>query len=136
MRNRRITHLTSCEALRFHPRCWYRPDEHAPTEAWPAMIAAVTVPEWRGLYPPDGWVPREALCRHALVLGETGSGKTASVILPVVAAMARAQEGTLAAGLVIDPKREISPALETLAPERVHRLRPDRVMLDIMSGPR
>jgi len=29
-------------ALRFHPRCWYRPDEHAPTETWPAMIAAVT----------------------------------------------------------------------------------------------
>ena len=29
-------------ALRFHPRCYYRPDEHAPTETWPAMIAAVT----------------------------------------------------------------------------------------------
>ena len=42
LRNRGILHLTSCEALRFHPRCWYRPDEHAPTETWPAMIAAVT----------------------------------------------------------------------------------------------
>jgi Toprim domain len=31
-------------ALRFHPRCYYRPDEHAPTETWPAMIAAVTDP--------------------------------------------------------------------------------------------
>jgi hypothetical protein len=29
-------------ALRFHPQCYYRPDEHAPTETWPAMIAAVT----------------------------------------------------------------------------------------------
>ena len=29
-------------ALRFHLRCYYRPDEHAPTETWPAMIAAVT----------------------------------------------------------------------------------------------
>ena len=29
-------------ALRFHPRCYYRPDEHAPAETWPAMIAAVT----------------------------------------------------------------------------------------------
>jgi hypothetical protein len=29
-------------ALRFHPRCYYRPDEHSPTETWPAMIAAVT----------------------------------------------------------------------------------------------
>ena len=42
LRNRGIIHLTSCGALRFHPRCWYRPDEHAPTETWPAMIAAVT----------------------------------------------------------------------------------------------
>ena len=42
LRNRGIIHLTSCEALRFHPRCWYRQDEHAPTETWPAMIAAVT----------------------------------------------------------------------------------------------
>ena len=29
-------------ALRFHPRCYYRLDEHAPAETWPAMIAAVT----------------------------------------------------------------------------------------------
>ena len=29
-------------SLRFHPRCYYRPDEHLPTETWPAMIAAVT----------------------------------------------------------------------------------------------
>ena len=38
----------------------------------------LTVPEWRTLYPPDGTVPRDALTRHMLVLGETGSGKTAS----------------------------------------------------------
>lgn len=29
-------------ALRFHPRCYYRPDEYAPTETWPAMVACVT----------------------------------------------------------------------------------------------
>ena len=29
-------------ALRFHPRCYYRPDEHAPTETWPAMVACIT----------------------------------------------------------------------------------------------
>ncbi|UFX46440.1 MULTISPECIES: DUF7146 domain-containing protein [Bradyrhizobium] len=28
--------------LRFHPRCYYRPDESLPTESWPAMIAPVT----------------------------------------------------------------------------------------------
>ncbi len=26
----------------FHPRCYYRPDADAPTETWPALIAAVT----------------------------------------------------------------------------------------------
>jgi len=29
-------------SLRFHPRCYYRPDEHLPTETWPAMVACVT----------------------------------------------------------------------------------------------
>jgi hypothetical protein len=29
-------------ALRFHPRCYYRSDADAPTETWPALIAAVT----------------------------------------------------------------------------------------------
>jgi hypothetical protein len=29
-------------SLRFHPRCYYRPNEHLPTEIWPAMIACVT----------------------------------------------------------------------------------------------
>ena len=29
-------------SLRYHPRCYYRPDEHLPTEIWPAMIACVT----------------------------------------------------------------------------------------------
>ena len=33
---------TEPAALRFHPRCYYRPDADAPTETWPAMIAAVT----------------------------------------------------------------------------------------------
>ena len=29
------------DPLRFHPRCYYRPDD-SPTETWPALIAAVT----------------------------------------------------------------------------------------------
>src|SRR6516165_1124556 len=29
-------------ALRFHPHCYYRPEDGSPTETWPAMIAAVT----------------------------------------------------------------------------------------------
>ena len=44
LRNRAITALHETGALRFHPRCYYRADENAPTETWPAMIAAVTDP--------------------------------------------------------------------------------------------
>ena len=42
MRNRGITLLHEAGSLRFHPRCYYRPDENSPTETWPAMIARVT----------------------------------------------------------------------------------------------
>ena len=46
LRARGITDLRGCEALRFHPRCWYRGDEDDPRDrtrdAWPALIAAVT----------------------------------------------------------------------------------------------
>ncbi len=42
LRNRGITVLHEAGALRFHPRCYYRPDENTPTETWPAMIARVT----------------------------------------------------------------------------------------------
>lgn len=42
LRKRGITALRETGALRFHPRCYYRPDVNAPTEIWPALIAAVT----------------------------------------------------------------------------------------------
>jgi hypothetical protein len=42
LRNRGITLLHGTGSLRFHPRCYYVPDEYSPTETWPAMIAAVT----------------------------------------------------------------------------------------------
>lgn len=42
LRGRAITALHGCASLRFHSRCYYRPDEHSPTETWPAMVAAVT----------------------------------------------------------------------------------------------
>lgn len=44
LRGRAITALHETGALRFHPRCYYRADENAPTETWPAMVAAVTDP--------------------------------------------------------------------------------------------
>ena len=42
LRDRGIAPLHEGGALRFHPRCYYRPDDHSPTETWPAMIARVT----------------------------------------------------------------------------------------------
>lgn len=42
LRNRGITALRDISNLRFHPRCYYRPDRTAQTETWPALIASVT----------------------------------------------------------------------------------------------
>src|ERR1700737_4475618 len=42
LRRRGITEFHGVDGLRFHPRCYYRPEADAPTETWPAMIAAVT----------------------------------------------------------------------------------------------
>jgi hypothetical protein len=42
LRKRGITAFHEIRALRFHPRCYYRSDVDAPTEIWPALVAAVT----------------------------------------------------------------------------------------------
>jgi Toprim domain-containing protein len=42
LRTRGISALHETASLRFHPRCYYKPDQHLPTETWPALIAAVT----------------------------------------------------------------------------------------------
>lgn len=42
LRGRGITLLRGTGSLRFHPRCYYRPEDDGPTETWPAMIASVT----------------------------------------------------------------------------------------------
>ena len=106
------------------------PDTH---NAQPAGTPGLTIPQWRMLYGPSGNVSREVLTRHALVLGETGSGKTASAILPVVAAMARAPRERLGVGLVIDPKRDLAPMLQRLAPRRLHHIASEDIVLDVMS---
>ena len=96
----------------------------------------VQIPEWRALFPPTGDVPREILTRHALILGETGAGKTASAILPIVSAVASALPDRVAATLIIDPKHEIAPVLQRLAPERLRHLATGEVALNLMAGPR
>lgn len=40
--SRALRRFHSEAALRFHPACYYRADEHAPMTAWPALLAAAT----------------------------------------------------------------------------------------------
>lgn len=42
LHNRGLTALHNTASLRFHPRCYYRPNRHSETEIWPALIASVT----------------------------------------------------------------------------------------------
>lgn len=42
LRTRGLTSLRQLPALRFHPRCYYRPEDGGLTEQWPALLAAVT----------------------------------------------------------------------------------------------
>ena len=99
------------------------------------------IPEWRAAFRPDGRLDRRVLCRHVLILGETGSGKTASGVLPVVAAMFDPRN-PFGCALVVDPKREIGASLDALARTGDVEVRvfepgsgPDAPTLNLMSGP-
>ena len=96
----------------------------------------LTIPEWGPLYP-GGLVPRSALTRHTLILGETGSGKTQSAILPMLSAILP-PSAPVSCALVIDPKHELLPAVERMADPsvRVRRLQPGVDTLDLMAGSR
>lgn len=107
-----------------------------PDKVLPEGQPGLTIPEWAPLFPPSGDVIRETLGRHMLALGETGSGKTASVVLPVVRALALAPPERVGASLIVDPKHEIGPFLERLVPDRLQHLRLADVGLDLMRGPR
>ena len=96
----------------------------------------LTVPEWDPLYP-AGRVPRAALTRHTLILGESGSGKTVSGVVPVLSAMLR--EGSpVSCALVIDPKGDLLPAMRRMpgASGAIRQFRAGVDSINIMSGPR
>jgi hypothetical protein len=42
LRGRQLTHVAELSALRFHPRCFYRPEDGAKNLSLPALVAAVT----------------------------------------------------------------------------------------------
>ncbi|AMS45019.1 DUF7146 domain-containing protein [Aminobacter aminovorans] len=59
LRNRGIRNVRDAGSLRFHPRCYYRPEGDGPTETWPAMVAAVTDLEGRITGAHRTWLARD-----------------------------------------------------------------------------
>ncbi|WGF91023.1 DUF7146 domain-containing protein [Marinivivus vitaminiproducens] len=66
LRARGITNLHGTESLRFHPRCYRRPEDGGPTETWPAMIAAVTDPGGRVTGAHRTWLARDGSAKAPL----------------------------------------------------------------------
>ena len=89
-------------------------DESA-REPGKVMADHIRIPEWDPLFSPEGRVSRPTLCRHTLALGETGSGKTVSGILPVIGSIMAAENRMVGCTLVIDPKHEIRQSIGQLA---------------------
>ena len=111
----------------------------AASESPPPPHRSLRIPQWRAAYT-NGAVNVDYLKRHTLVLGETGSGKTASAILPVLAAAYHSPEVGVA--LVIDPKQELGRALVMLeksstfgAPhaKKIEFIVPEEIKIDLMS---
>ena len=94
----------------------------------------LAIPHWAALYPPAGEVPRAILARHTLALGDTGSGKSVSTVLPFVRALAHAPSGRVGCALLIDPKGEIGPIVQRDAPQRLRRIAPSESGIDLMMG--
>ncbi|MFT4148656.1 MAG: toprim domain-containing protein [Paracoccaceae bacterium] len=59
LRNRGLTLPTGLPALRFHPRCFYRPEDGGLTEQWPALLAAVTDLQGRQTGTHRTWLARD-----------------------------------------------------------------------------
>ena len=114
-------------------------DGSLPAVELPVRDGYLAIPEWAPLYQ-GGRVPRAGLCRHTLVLGETGSGKTVSGVLPVVGAVMAPDNQAVSCALIIDPKREIKSHVTRLRHDgiTVHEIDVEadrqRPVLNLMAG--
>ena len=59
LRNRGLILFRNLPALRFHPRCYYRPEDGGLTEQWPALVAAVTDLKGRQTGTHRTWLARD-----------------------------------------------------------------------------
>lgn len=75
LRNRGITAFNETSALRFHPRCYYRPAENGPTEVHPAMIASVTDLAGRQTGAHRTWLTPDGSGKAAVYLPRKAMGK-------------------------------------------------------------
>lgn len=138
LRHRGITDLRETAGLRFHPRCYHRPSDHAPIEVRPAMIAVVTALDGtptgvlRTWLAPDGSgkapiaAPRRALgdllghaVRFGAVVDTMAAGEGIETVLSLRMAlprlpMAAALSATHLAALVFGPDlRRLYIAVDT-----------------------
>ncbi|KFB76377.1 MULTISPECIES: hypothetical protein [Candidatus Accumulibacter] len=70
----------------------------------------IHIPEFAALFAGDAMIPAALLGTGSLVLGGTGSGKTASIVIPLLKGLLRHRQddpGGRFAMLVIDPKAEL-----------------------------
>lgn len=77
------------------------------------------------------------LCKHVLVTGGSGAGKSQSVIMPLLRAvlnLRHAQRAASPAVLIIDPKRELSEVVSQYAPDAVSLASPDVRAVDLFGG--
>ncbi len=74
LRSRGITCLLPAEALRFHASCYYRPEEGATLQTWPALVAAVTDLAGNITGVQRTWLARDGLAKAPLAEPRRGLG--------------------------------------------------------------
>lgn len=114
LQGRGIAHVHHGGSLRFHPRCYYRPDEHLPTETWPAMIACVTDLDGRITGAHRTWLDPEGFDRVRLGKAPVDTPRRAMGDLLGNAVRFGAVDDVLAAGEGIETMLSIRCVLPTM----------------------
>ena len=93
------------------------------------VTGAMEVHQFRDLIPETGAIPQEEVVRHFLALGETGSGKTKSMVEPILEGLLNFrpvfkddQSGEKTSLFVVDPKNELYDFIRERVQEHNHNL--------------